>query len=76
MDDHLALLGKALQLLLVKAIGINEDARPVNDGGVLLVAEKNFVAPEVTIWATRLHLPDRRRIQVELAIDALDVLAH
>lgn len=75
LTDHSTLLGQTEKLLLVKAVGVSKDTRAVNNGGPLLVTEEDFVASQVTIGTTGLHLANSRGVEVQLAVNSLDVLA-
>jgi hypothetical protein len=45
--DHLAALGEAHEFRAVEAVGVGKDTRAIDDGNVLLVAEKDLVRAEV-----------------------------
>ena len=63
---------EADELVTIKSIRIDQDTTAINNRSVLLVAEKNFVASQVTIWATSLHFPNFAGVQLELAVNTLD----
>ncbi|KAI6776719.1 hypothetical protein HG530_000664 [Fusarium avenaceum] len=52
VNDHLAAVGEAQELLTVETLGISKDTGTIDNGGVLLVAELDLVAAQITIRTT------------------------
>lgn len=48
----------------------------LTNSNVLLIAEKNLVGTKITVRTTGLHLADGGGINVELAVNALNILSH
>ncbi len=43
---------------MVYAVGVDKDARAIDNGNILLIAKEDFVRSQIAIRATSLQLPD------------------
>ena len=76
IGNHDTIRRQLQQLFAVQTVWIDDDTGAIDDGGVLFVSELDLVRTKIAVGAAGLQLSHGRRIDVELAIDSLDVLAN